>query len=150
MVTIYYSPSCSSCRKVMKWFDEQNLEYRKKDIFSGTLTKEDIMDIITKSENGTDDIISPRSKIVKENNIDFDEMKLSELIDFIMKNPSILRRPIIVDDRRIQVGYNSEDITTFIPYARHLAEMSCNSNDCPMYGKCDPSLDHLGKLKIKR
>jgi regulatory protein spx len=72
------------------------------------------------------------------------------LIEFIRKNPSVLRRPIIVDDHRIQVGYNSEEIRTFIPRARRIAEMTCTSEECPTFGDCDPSKDIEGKLKIKK
>ena len=32
-------------------------------------------------ENGTDDILSKNSKIIKSNKIDFDNMKMDELID---------------------------------------------------------------------
>lgn len=149
MIKIYYSPSCSSCRKVKKWFEDEKIPYTGKDIFSGSLTTEDIKEIIQKCEDGTDDIISPRSKIVMENNIDFDSMKISELIEFIKKNPSILRRPIIVDDRKVQVGYNEEEIRTFIPRARRLADFNC-SPDCPRYGSCETSLDQLGKIKLKK
>ncbi len=149
MIKIYYSPSCSSCRKVKKWFEDEKIPYIGKDIFSGSLTTEDIKEIIQKCEDGTDDIISPRSKIVLENNIDFDSMKISELIEFIKKNPSVLRRPIIVDDRKIQVGYNEEEIRTFIPRARRLAESTC-SPECPRFGSCDSSLDIMGKLRIKK
>ena len=89
--------------------------------------------MITKSENGTDDIISPRSKIVQENNIDFDEMKISELVRFIKANPSVLKRPIIVDDRRLQVGYNEDEISAFIPLARRYADMVCaNCGNCEL------------------
>ena len=108
MIKIYYSPSCSSCRKVKKWFDDQKIPYTSKDIFSGSLNENEIREIITKCIDGTDEIISPRSKIVQEQNIDFDNMKISELITFIKNNPSVLRRPIIVDDKRVQVGYNEE------------------------------------------
>lgn len=107
------------------------------------------MEIITKSIDGTDDIISPRSKIVSENHIDFDEMKISELIDFIIKNPSVLRRPIIVDDRRIQVGYNEEEIETFIPEARRLAELNCRP-DCKQRDVCPLALDACGRMQIKK
>ncbi|MCQ2798336.1 MAG: Spx/MgsR family RNA polymerase-binding regulatory protein [Bacilli bacterium] len=147
MIKIYYSPSCSSCRKVRKWFEEQKIPYIGKDIFSGTLSTEDLKEIIQKCIDGTEEIISPRSKIVMENNIDFDSMKISELIEFIKKNPSVLRRPIIVDDRKVQVGYNPEEIRTFIPPARRLAEMTCNV-ECPRFGQCDASLDMLGKTPI--
>lgn len=150
MIKIYYSPSCSSCRKVKKWFDDQNIPYEQKDIFGKELSREDLMEIISKAEDGTDDIISPRSKIVSENDIDFDNMTVSQLIDFIRKNPSILRRPIIVDDHRVQVGYNAEEIRTFIPRARRIAEMACSDSECPTFGTCDPSKDIQGLLKIKK
>ena len=140
MIKIYTSPSCSSCRKVKKWFDENKIPYVAKSIFSRDFTKEDIKEMISKSENGTDDIISRRSKIVMENNIDFDEMTISELCEFVLANPTVLKRPIIVDDHRLQVGYNEEEIRTFIPRARRLAYLSC-SNDCPLFAECDHHLD---------
>ena len=101
MIKIYTSPSCSSCRKVKKWFEEQNIPYEEKNIFSSVLNENDLKEILNKSENGTDDIISGRSKIMKDKNIDINDMKISELITFIKENPSILKRPIMVDDRRI-------------------------------------------------
>lgn len=138
MIKIYVSPSCSSCRKVRKWFDEQNIPYEIQNIFSPNLKESDLKELISKCENGTDDIISTRSKIVQEQHIDFDEMKISELIAFIRKNPSILKRPIIVDDRRLQVGYNEEEIRTFLPRARRYAETLCGPA-CEHWGECEVS-----------
>lgn len=140
MIKIYVSPNCSSCKKVKKWFDDQAIPYESKNIFAGSLTTSNLMEIISKSENGTDDIISSRSKIVLENNINFDEMTISQLIGFIKENPSILKRPIIVDDHRIQVGYNEEEIRTFIPRARRIADLECNDN-CPKWDDCDHAND---------
>lgn len=37
------------------------------------------------------------------------------MIDLVEKNPSLLRRPIIMDDRRLQVGYNEDEIRRFLP-----------------------------------
>ncbi len=142
MIKIYYSPSCSSCRKVRKWFDEQKIPHEDKDIFSGSLSVADLKEIISKSIDGTDEIISPRSKIVSENDIDFDSMTISELIAFIREHPSVLRRPIIVSDRQVQVGYNEEEIRTFIPRARRLAETSCDAS-CEKYATCPTALDRL-------
>ncbi len=137
MINIYYSPSCSSCRKVLAWFKEQEIPYKAIDIFSGKLTKKDIIQMLYKSENGTSDIISKRSKVLSENKIDIDSMKISELIDFILKNPSVLKRPIMVDDRRILVGYNEEEITVFLPRLKKLAAGYCSKNECPVYETCE-------------
>lgn len=141
MIKIYTSPSCSSCRKVKKWFDEQQIPYVEKNIFVATLQVDELKDILAKSENGTDDIISPRSKIVKESGVDLDSMTINELIDFIKKNPSILKRPIMVDDRKIQVGYNPDEIRVFIPHARRVAEWACRTGECPKYESCEHILD---------
>ena len=135
MITIYTSSSCSSCKKVIAWFDEQNIPYVEKNIFSHTLKEEDIKDILTKSENGTDDIISKRSKIIKDNNIVVEDMSIKELIKFAKENPSVLKRPIIVDDHRIQVGYNPDDISAFMPYAKRVAAWACLN--CPDREKCE-------------
>ena len=135
MIKIYTSPSCSSCRKVKKWFNEQNIPYVEKNIFAATLNENELKEILIKSENGTEDIISTKSKIVKESGVALDNMTINELISFIRANPSILRRPIMVDDRKIQVGYNPEDIRVFIPRARRLAELACEK--CPKFDDCD-------------
>ena len=118
MVRIYTSPSCSSCRKVKKWFEMQGLSFEERNIFSATLNETELKEILEKSENGTEDIISTRSKIIKEQNLDVENMSISQLVSFIRENPSVLKRPIMVDDRRIQVGYNEEEIRTFIPLSK--------------------------------
>ena len=144
MVTIYTSPSCSSCRKVKAWFEEQKLEYIEKNIFVCSLQEKELKDILMKSENGTEDIISSRSKIVKESGVDLDSMTVKQLIEFIRENPSVLKRPIIVDDRKIQVGYNEDDIRVFIPHARRVAEWECRSGNCPKYENCEHAQDLKG------
>ncbi len=141
MVTIYTSPSCSSCRKVKKWFDEQHIPYKEKNIFTSVLDVNELKRILELSENGTDDIISKRSNIIKEQKVDIDSMTVNELLEFIKKNPSILKRPIMVDDRRIKVGYNSEEIRTFLPAARRMAELFCSHREarecCDGCSDCD-------------
>ena len=77
-------------------------------------------------------------KIMKDKNIDINDMKISELITFIKENPSILKRPIMVDDRRIQVGYNEEEIRTFIPReAREIAFKACSKENCEKFDTCE-------------
>ena len=135
MIRIYTSPSCSSCRKVKKWFQEQKIPFVEKNIFAATLNEKELKEILIKSENGTEDIISQKSKIVKESGVDLENMTIKELIEFIRQNPSVLKRPIMVDDNKIQVGYNPEDIRVFIPHARRLAEWACQN--CPKLDSCD-------------
>lgn len=121
MITIYTTPSCSSCRKAKKWLDDHKVEYEEKNLFNQRIVTEDIDMMLEHAENGFDDIISTRSKVFKETGLDVEDMSVYELKNFIIDNPSILKRPIIVDDKRMQVGYNDEEIRVFIP--KKLREM---------------------------
>ena len=71
--------------------------------------------MLANSENGFDDIISTRSKIFKEKKLDPENMSVKSLVEFIISYPSVLKRPIIINESDLQVGYNNEDITIFLP-----------------------------------
>ena len=92
--------------------------------------------MLSNAENGFDDIISTRSKIFKDQDLDIDSMKTSELKQFILNNPSILKRPIMVNDEKMQVGFNDEDIRIFIPRRlRGLIECQCPADNPCEYQK---------------
>lgn len=136
MIVVYTSPGCASCRKVKQWLKDRNLAFVEKNIFSTILNEKEIRHLLMRSENGSEDIISKRSKIIQQNHLDLDDMTISELVRFIQKNPSILKRPIILNERSFQIGYDEEEIDAFVPAElRNLARLSCNSS-CPNYAGC--------------
>lgn len=115
MVNLYTSPSCTSCRKARAWLKEHNIPFKERNIFSEPLSKDEIKAILRMTEDGTEEIISTRSKVFQELNINLDSLKMDELLDLVEQNPGLLRRPIIMDDKRLQVGYNEDEIRRFLP-----------------------------------
>ncbi|QFT88385.1 Regulatory protein Spx [Bacillus sp. THAF10] len=115
MVTLYTSPSCTSCRKAKNWLEEHNIPYKERNIFSESLSIDEIKEILRMTEDGTDEIISTRSKIFQKLNINVEAMPLQELYSVIKEHPGLLRRPIIIDEKRLQVGYNEDEIRRFLP-----------------------------------
>ncbi|MFD1737300.1 transcriptional regulator SpxA [Bacillus salitolerans] len=115
MITLYVSPSCTSCRKAKAWLEKNGLNFIEKNILNEPLTINEIKSIIRMTEEGTHEIISTRSKTFHELNINLDELKLNELYEVIIKHPSILKRPILMDEKRLLVGYNDEEIRSFLP-----------------------------------
>jgi len=115
MVTLYTSPSCTSCRKAKLWLEEHGIDYVERNIFSEPLTREEIKEILRMTEDGTDEIISTRSKTFQELNLNLDTLSLQDLYELIQNHPGLLRRPIIIDEKRLQVGYNEDEIRRFLP-----------------------------------
>lgn len=56
-----------------------------------------------------------KNRYAKALNCDIDELSVSEVIDLIQENPRILKSPILIDDKRLQVGYKEDDIRAFLP-----------------------------------
>lgn len=115
MVNLYTSPSCTSCRKAKAWLEEHGIQYKERNIFSEPLSAAEIKQVLQLTENGTEEIVSRRSKVFQELDVDLDDLSLKQLIDLIEKNPGLLRRPILVDDKRLQVEYNEDEIRRFLP-----------------------------------
>ncbi|MBR4422310.1 MAG: transcriptional regulator Spx [Erysipelotrichaceae bacterium] len=132
MIVVYTSPGCASCRKVKSFLKDNDLEYIEKNIFTTLLNKNEIKYLLSRTENGTDDIISKRSKIIQESNVDIESMSINELCDFIVQNPSILKRPIIIDNKNMQIGYDEEEIELFNKL-KSIARCECR---CPHYENC--------------
>ena len=115
MVTLYTTPSCTSCRKARAWLEEYNIPYTERNIFSEPLSISEIKNILRMTEDGTEEIVSTRSKVFQELNISLDDLPLNELFALIQKHPGLLRRPIVIDEKRLQVGYNEDEIRRFLP-----------------------------------
>ena len=123
MVTLYTSPSCTSCRKARAWLKEHDIPFTERNIFSNPLSINEIKQILQMTEDGTEEIISKRSKAYQDLNVDINDMPLQQLFELLQSNPGLLRRPIIMDDKRLQVGYNEDEIRRFLPRKVRVLEL---------------------------
>ncbi|WP_288618439.1 transcriptional regulator Spx [uncultured Weissella sp.] len=124
MVTLYTSPSCTSCRKSRAWLEANAIPYKERNVFKEPLTRDEIKNILRMTEDGTEEIISTRSKLFSELDISLDDLSLGELIEMIQKQPALLKRPLMIDEKRMQVGYNEDEIRRFLPHEVRQAELA--------------------------
>ena len=116
MVTLYTSPSCTSCRKARAWLEENAIPYTERNVFKEPLSRDEIKNILRMTEDGTEEIISTRSKLFAELDVKLDDLSLSQLIEMIQQQPALLKRPLMIDEKHMQVGYNVDEIRRFLPH----------------------------------
>ncbi len=116
MIVLYSSPGCASCRKVRQWLKDKDLKFIEKNIFTSMLSEKEIKYLLMRTDNGAEDIISTRSKVMQESSVNIDELSISELIVFIQRHPSVLKRPIVMNEKSFLIGYDEEEIDAFLPY----------------------------------
>ena len=85
MVTLFLSPSCTSCRKARAWLTNHEVAFDEHNIITSPLTHDELMKILSYTENGTEDIISTRSKVFQKLNIDVDDLTIKDAVLIIKK-----------------------------------------------------------------
>jgi len=107
MITLYGIKNCDSIKKSRKWLDKNSIKYVFHDFridgVKKILIKEFIENIETKL------LINKRSTSWKKlsNKEKLAETKL-ELIELLIKNPTIIKRPIIKSKNKYLVGFSEE------------------------------------------
>jgi len=107
--------SSLSTKKAKEWFVKNKIPYVERNVAKNPITLSELQKILRMTVDGTDEIIAKRSKVFKELNVTLDELPLTELLELFQQNPGLLKTPIIMDEKRLQVGYNEDEIRQFIP-----------------------------------
>ncbi|WP_341779800.1 transcriptional regulator Spx [Levilactobacillus sp. HBUAS70063] len=123
MINLYIAPSSASSRKARAWLKAHDIAFNERNIKSKPLNAAEVKQILRLTENGSEDIISTRSNVFKELHVDLDSLSVSQLVDLVVKYPDLIKRPIIFDDKRLEVGYNEEKIRRFLPREVRTAEL---------------------------
>jgi len=122
-VNLYYSTSSKSSRSARAWLVANGIPFNERDIIANPLDRDELKQILRLTENGFEDIVSTRSKAFKALHIDLSELGFNQLLDLLVEKPQLLKRPIIYDGRRLQIGYNEEDIRAFLPRSVRKSEL---------------------------
>jgi Spx/MgsR family transcriptional regulator len=109
----YTYPSCTSCRKTKKWLVENQILFEERHLFRQTPTVEELTFLLSLTTEGLDEILATRSQSFKELNLEIDDLPLSKVVELIVENPKLLRRPILTDGKQLVVGYQPEQLGTF-------------------------------------
>lgn len=122
-VKLYIASSNGSSRNARAWFQRHHIPFTERNIIAQPLQSNEIKRLLRMTENGTEDLISTRAKIFSKLKLDLETISTSELITLIVQHPDLLKRPIMFDEKRLQIGYNEEVIRRFLPRQTRRLEM---------------------------
>lgn len=120
MITLITKNSSSSCRNARTWLDNHEIDYEEINISRHPfkLTREILIKILSLEEEGLTALYGRKKKtdpryqwLMKS----VEEMSLDSALIFLQNHLELLCTPIIFDEKRIQLGYDGENIRKFIP-----------------------------------
>ena len=107
MVTLFGIPNCDTMKKARKWLADQNVEYdfhdyKKADIDKSTLQQ-------WEKQVGWETLLNRRGMMWRKLS---DEQKQTinrdNAIAIMLETPSIIKRPVLVKDKQILVGFDEK------------------------------------------
>ncbi|MDD2298891.1 MAG: arsenate reductase family protein [Fermentimonas sp.] len=107
---IHY-PKCGTCRKASKWLEENGVEVNARHIVEDNPKKEELSEWIDKSGLPISRFFNTSGMIYRENNLK-EKVKTasrSELLDILASNGMVVKRPIVVGDDFVLVGFNEKE-----------------------------------------
>lgn len=124
MIILYTSANSSSCHKARSWFHNYGIPYDERNISSYGITRKQLFQVLVLTKNGTSDVISTRSYAYQQLKIDLNQLSFDDFVTLVCHTPALLRTPIIVSKSYCQIGFNKDDIRSFVPHNVRQAEMT--------------------------
>lgn len=118
MLKFYQNSSSTATRQAKDYLEEWDLKYEVQKMDTDMFTKQEFFKILSYLDN-VHTILSARSgtykKIVTDNKLDLESLKLSELYELVKENPTILKTPLTVDydNGRVVVGSDGDKLFQF-------------------------------------
>lgn len=123
MVNLYFHTNDPSKRKAVKWLEACGIEVQQRNLEKQPLTKAEIRQLLALSLDGTDDLISMRSRDTKALGLGKRTITIDELTAAIQKSPRILKNPVIFNQSKLVTGFDQEKMGIFVPKAQRRLEL---------------------------
>lgn len=110
MLFLCYS-RCSTCRKAQNWLESNNKQFEARDIKSENPTREELEKWYKKSGLDIKKFFNTSGMLYKEMGLKdkLKEMTLDEKLDLLSTDGLLVKRPILVTEDNVLVGFKPED-----------------------------------------
>lgn len=110
IIRVYTNIGSASCRKTVDWFTNHHIPFQEIKVNHDGVDKSQLKEILRLSVNGLDDIL--KRNVDRES---FNDLSLNAALDRIVANPKLMRVPIIICGKNMQIGYRVGQIEAFTP-----------------------------------
>lgn len=108
MIHIYGIKNCDTMKKAFKWLDDQGIDYQFHDYKKVGVNKEQAQEWL--AQLGWENVINKRGTTWRKlDDAVKDTMNETMALDVIIDQPSIIKRPLLIKNDEIILGFKAED-----------------------------------------
>ncbi|SEQ28599.1 arsenate reductase family protein [Piscibacillus halophilus] len=109
-LTVYQYPKCGTCRKALKWLDENGVEYEAIHIVDNPPSQSELKSFIEKSDLPAKKFFNTSGKKYRELGLKdkLKDLSEDEMTELLASDGMLIKRPIVTDGQKVTVGFKEE------------------------------------------
>ena len=111
---IFHNPRCSKSRQALQMLQDNNCDIEIINYLETDLNASLIKDVLHKLSLKPRDILRTSEQDYKDNNLKEDNFSDDDLIDYMIKHPELIERPIVIKGHRAVLGRPPENVLELI------------------------------------
>jgi|TARA_B100001939_G_scaffold211321_1_gene181801 arsenate reductase len=111
---IFHNPRCSKSRQALQILQDNNCDIEIINYLETDLNASLIKDVLHKLSLKPRDILRTSEQDYKDNNLKEDNFSDDDLIDYMIKHPKLIERPIVIKGHRAVLGRPPENVLELI------------------------------------
>lgn len=117
MITLIGYRKCGTCRKAMKWLEEQGLDYEFRDIQQEKPTEAELREWIPKSSLPPAKFFNTSGGAYRELGVKdrLKSMSDDEIIALLASDGMLVKRPVLISGERVLAGFRQEEWEEALP-----------------------------------
>lgn len=104
--------NCDTIKKTRKWLNENEIEFEFIDLKKEPLTNDEIKELEYKV--GLDVLVNKRGTTYRKLGLKDKNLSDQDMIETLQENQSMIKRPVLVLDEAVLVGYDEEAFKNFV------------------------------------
>ena len=111
MIKFICYPKCTTCQRAMKWLDDKKIRYELRDIKLNKPTSEELKEWYEKSGLPLKKFFNTSGLLYKSMQLKsrLPEMTDDEMISLLATDGMLVKRPILVTDNAVLVGFKESE-----------------------------------------
>ncbi|MBO0482603.1 Spx/MgsR family RNA polymerase-binding regulatory protein [Candidatus Enterococcus courvalinii] len=107
-IKVFGSKDCLTCLKAKKWLENHHLAYQFIDLEKTTLSVQDAKELCSFKEVQATQLFATWSEAFLKMQVDLSNLQDSQLMSLCREHAEILRRPLIIIDDVLFIGYDEQ------------------------------------------
>lgn len=113
-INVYEKPTCTTCRKAVKIFEQNGIDFQKVNYYVEPFSKEKLASLLKKMNMPPSGLLRKSEEIYKSLNIGGSGYSEEKILQLMIEHPDLIQRPIIEAGEKAILGRPIEVLDEFL------------------------------------